>query len=175
MLVTKQTFVKAFPFLLAIVVCIVALPPLAVAQSKLVVGWIEKVRIYPGNLMIHAKVDTGAKHSSLNASNVTEFRRDGKRWVRFDVINRRGEKATIERRVYRVADIRSDGGVEKRLVVHLDICLGNVYRRAEVNLNNRKGFKYQMLIGRSFMKDKIIVDPCIQYKTKPNCKEVPEH
>ena len=56
---------------------VMALP--AAAGEKKVVGWIEKVRIYPGNFVVHAKLDSGAEYSSLDAANLTEFDRDGKR------------------------------------------------------------------------------------------------
>ena len=62
---------------------VLALP--AVAAEKTVVGWIEKVRIYPGNFLVHAKLDSGAEYSSLDAANLQEFERDGKTWVRFDL------------------------------------------------------------------------------------------
>jgi hypothetical protein len=55
------------------------------AEGKQVAGWLEKVRVYPGNLVIYAKMDTGAKYSSLNASNLTPFMRNGHQWVRFRV------------------------------------------------------------------------------------------
>ena len=35
-------------------------------EDKLIVGWVEKVRLFPGNVVVHAKVDTGADNSSLN-------------------------------------------------------------------------------------------------------------
>jgi hypothetical protein len=52
--------------------------------------------------------------------------------------------------------------------------LGDFYREAEVNLVDRSGFNYQMLIGRSFLAGNLIVDPSIKYTTKPICKGVPE-
>ena len=66
---------------------VLALP--AVAGEKTMVGWIEKVRIYPGNFLVHAKLDSGAEYSSLDAANLTQFDRDGKPWVRFDLIEKR--------------------------------------------------------------------------------------
>ena len=69
---------------------VLALP--AAAGEKNVVGWIEKVRIYPGNFVVHAKLDSGAEYSSLDAANLTEFDRDGKRWVRFDLSERDGQE-----------------------------------------------------------------------------------
>ena len=143
------------------------------AQGKQVVGWIEKVRIYPGNLVIRAKLDTGSKNSSLNASNITEFTRNGTQWVRFNVTSRYGKTVTFERKMHRLAKIKRHGGrIQPRYSIHLGICLGDFYREAEVNLVDRSGFIYQMLIGRSFLAGNFIVEPSITYTTNPNCKVI---
>jgi hypothetical protein len=144
------------------------------AHAKQVVGWVEKVRIYPANILVHAKMDTGAKNSSLNASHITEFTRNGEDWVRFDVTGRSGKTITIESKVHRMAKIkRQDEKPDRRLAIVLGICLGNFYKEVEVNLVDRSDFIYQMLIGRSFMRGKLIVDPSATYTTKPICKGVP--
>jgi hypothetical protein len=144
------------------------------AEGKEIVGWLEKVRIYPGNLVIHAKLDTGARNSSLNASHVTVFERDGEQWVRFDVSSRYGKTVTIERKVQRVVKVKRHGAKPQiRFAVLLGICLGDVYKEVEVNLVDRSGFIYQMLIGRSFLAGNFIVDPAAKYTSKPNCKGVP--
>jgi hypothetical protein len=154
----------------------VALPfaalPLPI-EGKQVVGWLEKVSIYPGNLVIHAKLDTGAKNSSLNASHITEFTRNGEQWVRFNVTSRYGKTVTFERKVKRVAKIKRHGARPQiRFAIRLGICLGSSYEEAEVNLVNRSDFNYQMLIGRSFLKGNVIIDPSLKFTTKPNCKVV---
>ena len=69
---------------------VMALP--AAAVEKKVVGWIEKVRIYPGNFVVHAKLDSGAEYCSLDAANLKEFDRNGKRWVRFDLSRTRWQE-----------------------------------------------------------------------------------
>ena len=146
----------------------------APVEGKQLVGWLEKVSIYPGNLIIHAKLDTGAKNSSLNASHITEFMRNGKQWVRFKVTSRYGNRIILERKVQRLAKIKRHGVKPQiRFVVILGICLGSSsYREVEVKLVNRSNFTYPMLIGRSFLKDNVIIDPSLKYITKPNCKVI---
>ena len=142
------------------------------AQEKVVVGWIEKVRIYPGDLLMKAKLDTGATNSSLNTPSINEFDRNGERWVRFDVIGGDGKKVTLERKIQRVARIkRKAAGSQERPVVILGICLGNHFKEVEVNLVDRSNFLYPILIGRSYMAGDLIVDPSSKYVTTPNCKE----
>lgn len=160
---------------LLIIAGIIMLGPvyLATAQNKQVVGWVERVRIYPGGLIFRAKLDTGAKNSSLNASHITEFKRDGEQWVRFEVTDLHNNTVTIERKAHRVAKIKNNHGKpQERLAVRLGICLGNIYKEVEVNLVDRSDFIYQMLIGRSFIHGNLIVDPSIKYTAKPTCKDM---
>ena len=167
--------VKILYFLIATlaVISLVLVSPVA-AQGKQVVGWLEKARIYPGNLFVIAKLDTGSRNSSLNASNITEVERGGERWVRFKVTSRYGKTVTIERKVHRIVKIKDhDGTPQSRLAILLGICLGSFYKEVEVNLADRSHFNYQMLIGRSFLHGTVIVDPSVKFTTKPICNGVP--
>jgi hypothetical protein len=140
-------------------------------QGKVIIGRIEKVRIYPGNLVLRAKLDTGSKTSSLGCDSIQTFEHNGEKWVRFSVTTNNGKTTTIERKVHRVAKIkRHFGKIIKRIVINLGVCLGNVYKETEVNLTDRSGFNYHMLIGRSFMEGNLIVDPSLKYTTEPTCK-----
>ena len=160
-----------YPLLAGLLAALV-LAPLASAGEKTVVGWIEKVRIYPGNFVVHAKLDSGAEYSSLDASNMQTFERDGKTWVRFDLEEKReGKKLTIERPLLRWAPIkRHNQEPQKRPVIQLGLCLGNMYKETEVNLINRKNYQYRMLIGRKFMEGTVIIDPSAKYTVEPECK-----
>jgi hypothetical protein len=138
--------------------------------AKSVAGYIEKVRVYPGGILIRAKLDTGAKTSSLNVPQLEYFLRDGRRWVRFTVTNWNEKTTTIDLPMMRIAKIkRHFGRIQERPVVHLGICLGNVYAQTEVNLVNRAGYNYQMLIGRRFLEHRFVVDPDLYYTLKPAC------
>lgn len=144
---------------------------ISVAAEKPVVGWVERVRIYPGDFEIHAKIDTGAKTSSLNAPNMRIFRRDGEDWVSFEVTNRKGKTRRFEEKIARISKIRRHGGnIQQRPVVMLGICVGSVFRKTQVNLIDRKNFNYQMLIGRRFLGKQVIVDPGRTFIAKPSCK-----
>lgn len=148
---------------------VLALP--AAAGEKKVVGWIEKVRIYPGNFLVHAKLDSGAEYSSLDAANLTQFERNGKPWVRFDLTEREGQKITIERPLLRWAPIkRHNQEPQRRPVIKLGVCLGNIYQETEVNLINRQNYQYRMLVGRKFMEGAVIIDPAAKYTLEPECK-----
>jgi len=144
----------------------------AASKDRQVFGWIEKVRIDPGKLVLQAKLDTGADNSSLCALILKEFDRGGIEWVRFEVTSYEGRKATLERPVIRRAKIKRFLGIgQERPVVRLGVCIGNIYREVDVNLVDRRRFKYEMLIGRSFMAGQIHVDPSSKFTQEPNCGE----
>lgn len=145
------------------------------AAETTVLGWVEKARIYPGGLKIVAKMDTGADNSSLNVTKWEKISRGGKDWIRFTVRNESGEALEIERELLRMAKIkRHKGASHVRPVVKLGICIGNIYKEAQVNLYDRSRFKYNMLIGRSFMKGPILIDPSKKLNGEPYCKEAPK-
>ena len=58
---------------------------------------------------------------------------------------------------------------DNRPVILLDICLGNIRKRVEVNLINRSNFDYQMLIGRSYLKDDFIIDVTKEFSVESKC------
>ena len=143
----------------------------AVSGEMKTVGWSERVRIYPGGMLFLAKLDTGARNSSINAKNIREFERDGEPWVRFDVENRSKKSMTIELPQFREAKIkRHFGDRQHRPVVLMGICLDRYYRETQVTLVDREGFLYGLLIGRSYLKHKFVVDSSVQYTTQPECR-----
>lgn len=141
------------------------------APGKETFGWIERVTVSSEGLNLKAKLDTGAQTSSLHASNISEFRRDGKRYVRFEVGDPELEgKVILERRLSRRVRIREhDGSYQRRPVVLMWICIGRHKKRIEVNLVDRSEFNYPFLLGRSAMEGHILVDPGESFTRQPTC------
>ena len=141
-------------------------------QGKQVAGWVENVSIFPGNLKVKAKLDTGARNSSLNAAHFDAFERGGEKWVRFNLKNWKGRTVSFEAKVLRMATIKQhDAQSLIRPVIQLGICLGSVYKEVEVNLEDRSKFNYQLLIGRSFLKKSFLVDSSATFTLQPSCQE----
>lgn len=139
--------------------------------SDVVVGLVERVRIYPGEMVLEAKMDTGADNSSLNTKAIKRFKRNGQRWVAFEVVNKDGQSVTLERELVRVAKIKRPGEEsQKRPVVMLGICLGDLYREVQVTLVDRSRFRYAMIVGRSFLAGAALVDPSKKFTVDPSCK-----
>jgi hypothetical protein len=146
----------------------------AAAAEKQIVGWVERVRLHPGNMPLEAKLDSGAEYSSIDATDIKEFTRNGEKWVRFEINDHHGKSVTLERKLLRHATIkRHFFKSQARPVVRLWICVGKFYRETDVNLVDRTGFIYPLLIGRKFMEGRLIIDPGVQHATEPDCGEQP--
>ncbi|SEO91532.1 ATP-dependent zinc protease family protein [Aquisalimonas asiatica] len=141
------------------------------AHAKSIFGWIERVKLLEGDVTVEAKLDTGADNSSINAPDPESFDKDGEEWVRFTITSADDEEHTIERPVERMARIRSASGTSERYVVMMNVCLGDIQREVEVNLADRDGLSYEMLIGRSFMEDHVLVDSGPKYTRDPACSD----
>jgi len=138
--------------------------------DKELVGWIEKVRLTPGNITLDAKLDTGADNCSLNAENIKKFKRDGQPWVRFDIRNRLRETTSIELPVHKKTRIkRVKGKSQVRPVVRLGLCLAGKFSEVDVNLADRSNFSYPLLVGRSFLSAHVVLDPARTYMSEPDC------
>lgn len=145
-----------------------------VAMGKEVAGWVEMAVIQPGKLELRAKLDSGAETSSLHCMCSSTFTKDGKEWVQFTVENWRGEMVRMEREVVRRTRVkRHFGGSQERLVITLPVCVGNVLKEREVNVVDRGGLEYQLLIGRNFMAGDLLIDPGRKYLLTPNCSDAP--
>jgi hypothetical protein len=145
------------------------------AEGRKVVGWLEMVRVYPGNLIMRAKLDTGAKSSSINVYNLKKFERNGETWVSFELKERRkdqkGKNLTFEKKVIDSVKIKKKGGgLDKRIVVRMDICIAGIRQEIEMSLLDRSNFNNQVLIGRTDLFEHFIIDPSKVFTHKPDCK-----
>lgn len=142
------------------------------AAAPVPAGWVEKATLYPDGITLHAKLDTGARTTSINAADPAFFDRDGRQWARFSITSKDNKSVTIEAPVVRQATIkRHFGNKQTRPVIMLDICIGNVRKIDEVNLVDRSNLNYQLLIGRNFLKGSFLVDSGSTYMLSSGCSE----
>ncbi len=149
---------------------ITPLAPELSRMDKLVVGQIEKVMLTPTNRLFHARMDTGAKTSSLDARDIETFERDGSTWVRFAVVDpESGDSHVLEEPVVRHVRIYQSSNAEgdRRPVVKLKFRLGRIQRVDEFTLVDREHLDYQVLIGRNILKDLIVVDVSDEFIVDP--------
>jgi hypothetical protein len=131
------------------------------SSSKQLVGELEQVWLQNLQLALPARIDTGAETASLDARNIELFERDGRRWVRFEILHPdTGEPLLIERKLKRmVAIIQSNTAeAERRPVIKLGVTIGSISQTAEFTLSNRSHLDYQLLIGRNILQDVMVVD-----------------
>lgn len=135
-------------------------PKVIMPATKLtIIGSTELVNINPGNVTLEARIDTGAKGTSMNAINIQEFERDGKKWVKFTVPTGKESSVELERPVERTVLIKRHGEDPlRRKVVMLQVTIGAIKQRIEVNITDRTNYEFPMLIGRNFLKDIAVVD-----------------
>lgn len=127
--------------------------------EKQVIGWLEHIQLDKTTIRIDAKIDTGADTTSLNASNIKYFTKDHEYWIRFQLNDESGRQHTLERRVIRYATIKRQQATSlKRPVIMLGVCLNKNCHDVEVNLADRGNYKYQMLIGRNYLRDRYLID-----------------
>ncbi|MDD1782547.1 ATP-dependent zinc protease [Enterovibrio sp. ZSDZ35] len=148
--------------------------PVPQAQNKAILGETEWVWIDAANSNYKARVDTGATTSSLNATDIQEFERDGKTWVSFKLAHTEPNKenneaalpvATIEAPVRRWVKIRQASAeeLERRPVVELRIRLGELHEKTQFTLADRSQMEFPVLLGREFFKDIAVVDVSQSY------------
>lgn len=122
-----------------------------------------------------ARIDTGATTSSINAADMQEFDRNGKRWVRFHVLDDNDPEARkwVEAPIIRHVKIRQsteDKKLERRAVVELRIKIGSIHEKAQFTLADRSQMDYPILLGREFIQDIAVVDVSRKFIQKPQKK-----
>lgn len=137
--------------------------PAPTSHSLGIIGAVEPVYVLPMKAPFAGRIDTGAETSSIDASDIKTFERDGEKWVSFTIVNREtGEKHRFEKELARQTTITRINQHEKRLVINLDVKLGNEIITAEFSLANRSKLEYQALIGRNILTGRAIVDTSLE-------------
>ncbi|WNO09498.1 ATP-dependent zinc protease [Teredinibacter sp. KSP-S5-2] len=128
-------------------------------DGKLVLGRIEWVWLDLMGQTLKAKVDTGAKSSSLSAENIQEFERDGQRWVRFNMPED-PDKKVYEAPLIKYQNVRqaSVEEMDQRPKVMLVVRIGDLSEETEFTLADRSNMNYPVLLGRRFLRDIAVVD-----------------
>jgi hypothetical protein len=139
------------------------------AVSELhVLGWREWIG-FPelGIAQVKAKVDTGARTSCLHAFLVEPFDKNNTPWVRFDIHPDNHDTGEVIRCQAPVKDLRvvrdSGGHEELRYVIETQILIGVTPHRVEVTLTDRDTMKFRVLLGRTAIQGRYVVDPGRSY------------
>jgi hypothetical protein len=145
------------------------------AADPLQLGWLERIRLQPWDVVVKAKLDTGAKTAAIHATDIEYFEKDGKEWVRFKLsLDHRDPKAEtllVEKRLERKVKIKLRGTekTSSRPSVKMEFCLGEKRYQALFTLTNREKFNYPVLLGRRFLAEIAVIDPAAKYNSTPTC------
>ncbi len=142
--------------------------PTPTDSAKMVIGWREWIAL-PGLSIpaIKVKVDTGARTSALHAFFAEPFQHHQRGYVRFGVHPLRGRRdlavistcALLDER-----EVRDSGGHrERRWVIETPLRLGDAEWPVEITLTDRDSMLFRMLLGRTAMVGRMLVDPKASY------------
>ena len=134
--------------------------------GKDIIGAIEWLYMDPPGRHFRARVDSGADTSSLSASDLVEFERDGDDWVRFMFEHESAEDfVEFELPIKRTVLVRqvASADPERRFVIELDIRLGDQLQTTEFTLTDRGRMTYPVLLGRAFLMDLYVIDVSRSY------------
>lgn len=112
---------------------------------------------------IKARVDSGAKTSSIHASNIEIFSKGGIDWVRFEVDPIQDNPdiiVTCEAKLLRSKMVKSSmGASEERLMIRTPLTLGDDIFSIKLTLASRDTMNYRMLLGREALNKRYLINP----------------
>tara|TARA_B100001094_G_scaffold65882_1_gene61934 strand:+ start:1093 stop:1524 length:432 start_codon:yes stop_codon:yes gene_type:complete len=137
---------------------------------KTTIGWRENVELLDfDNSLIKAKMDTGARTSSLHATHISESESSGGKYITFRLKNI-GDNTKYkffksELKEWRI--VKNSGGDEEyRPVIKTKVRIGKKTMMIELTLTQRSRMSYDMLIGRTALRKKFLIDSGKSYSTK---------
>lgn len=134
---------------------------------KKIIGRIEKISFPALSIEdLDAKVDTGAYTSSLHCHRIEVISEDGVDYVLFSLFDPEHPSYRKKRFKSKLHDIRivksSNGQVEKRYVIKEKATFCGKKRVIELTLTDRSKMKYDLLLGRRFLRN-FLVDVSKKY------------
>ncbi|BDY05179.1 RimK/LysX family protein [Ferrimonas sp. YFM] len=137
-------------------------------SAKRCAGWREWAALPDlGIGKIKAKMDTGARTSCLHAFHTRVFDKEGQPWLEFHVhpIQRDVDTVVIcQAPIVDQRDVTDSGGhVENRPVILTLLTLGSESWPIEMTVTNRDTMKFRMLIGRTAMSGRLLIDSDSSY------------
>ncbi|MEM7699523.1 MAG: RimK/LysX family protein [Verrucomicrobiota bacterium] len=137
-------------------------------ETKARVGWREWITFPEWSInAVKAKVDTGARTSAIHCATYEQIEGpDGDNWVQFEVEpdQRSTRRIVCQAPIIAQRSVRDSGGHEElRFFVLAKGVLGEHQWEFELSLTQRPNMKFRMLLGRTALEDRFLVDPAKSY------------
>lgn len=135
-------------------------------MSPLTLGWREWLSLPKlGIAAIQAKIDSGARSSALHVESWETYDKDGIEHVRFTVRTGVGDELrTCRAKVVDRRPVTDSGGhVSERIFIRTALAIAGLSHRIEINLTNRRNMLFPMLLGRTAMARRYVIDPGRSY------------
>ncbi len=111
-----------------------------------------------GIARVAAKIDTGAYRSALHYQRIKLRTVDGVKQLSV-VFQMGGQRKTKVFRAFKRVSVKSSNGeVSRRYLISTRVRLGQHIVRAQFTLFDRSDMKYQVLLGRKFLRGRFLVD-----------------
>lgn len=142
--------------------------PEDIPDDPIWLGWREWVSLPElGIDRIKAKIDTGARTSAIHAFHIAVFREQGRDKIRFCIhpVQRRTDiEMTCVADLIDRRDVMDSGGHrERRYVIMTPVNIGRQQWPIEITLTDRDIMNFRMLLGRTAMKDRVLINPAASY------------
>ena len=137
-------------------------------KEKKTIGWREIVVLPDLKISeIKAKVDTGARTSTLHASNMLFSKKRGEDYVEFIVHPKQRAlkpEVRVKTKILEFRKIKSSTGHSSlRPVIETRVLIGGIAINIELTLVNRDEMGFRMLLGREAIRGQFLVDPGASY------------
>jgi len=128
-------------------------------KEKVLIGRVEWVNLPDIKIKLKARIDTGAKTTSMHAINIEEVEQRGEHFIKFQTVDADGKVVEMVRKVGTTQRVSNTSGfVTRRYVIKEKLKMGNIEREVLINLNDRSKMEYKFLIGRNVLLGRFIVD-----------------
>ena len=136
----------------------------ATAGEKTIIGETAWIMVAQLPFPLLARIDTGARTTSIHAVDIgiigasSVVQKNIGKTISFTTENREGKSQTLTARIIQVSTIRNSQGTEQRYVIELPLSYKHKRKKVRVNLRDRSGMKYKLLIGRNWLSGDFLVD-----------------
>lgn len=127
-------------------------------KEKIVLGKYEWVFFEDvDHLPVKAKIDSGARTSSIHSGFSTEEIVNGKKILKCTLLGDRKKIYTFDD--YTIKSVKSSNGlIQKRFTIKLNVLLANHHYKAEFTLSKRTKMAFPVLIGRNLLRKGFLID-----------------